>query len=124
MSITIFGTLSTVISSEITPEVVYIIRELYLSFEYLCNIIDSPDIVIIGGSDEADFVYEQTEGLEHISYEYSYMDKFTDKVKNGNYYILYGEMFHKKEKIRLQVDSIPDMIPEYPELVDMKITNA
>ena len=99
-------------------------RELYLSFEYLSNIIDSPDIVIIGGSDEADFVYEQTEGLEHVSHEYSYMDKFTDKVKNGNYYILYGEMFHKKEKIRLQVDSIPDMIPEYPELVDMKITNA
>lgn len=99
-------------------------KELYLSFEYLCNIIDSPDIVIIGGSDEADFVYEQTKGLKHISHEYSYMKKFTDKVKNGNYYILYGEMFDKKEKIRLQVDSIPDMIPEYPELVDMKITNA
>jgi hypothetical protein len=26
--------------------------------------------------------------------------------------------------MRLQVDSIPDMIPEFPELVDMKITNA
>ena len=52
------------------------------------------------------------------------MDKITDKVKNGNYYVLYGSMFSAKEKLRLQVDSIPDMIPEYPELVDMKITNA
>ena len=41
-------------------------KELYLSFEYLCNIIDSPDIVIVGGSDEANFIYEQTEGLKHI----------------------------------------------------------
>ena len=99
-------------------------KELYLSFEYLCNIIDSPDIVIVGGSDEANFIYEQTKGLKHISHDYSYMNKITDKVKNGNYYILYGQMFHKKEKLRLQVDSIPDLIPEYPELVDMKITNA
>jgi organic radical activating enzyme len=99
-------------------------QELYLSYEYLCNIIDSPDIVIVGGSDEADFVYEQTEGCEEISSEFSYLKKITDKIKNGNYYILYGDMFGKKEKVRLQVDSIPDMIPEYPELVDMKITNA
>ena len=99
-------------------------HELYLSYEYLCNIIDSPDIVIVGGSDEWEFVYEKTEGLHEISHSYSYMDKIVDKVKNGNYYILYGSMFHRKEKMRLQVDSIPDMIPEYPELVDMKITNA
>jgi organic radical activating enzyme len=99
-------------------------QELYLSFEFLCNIIDSPDIVIVGGSDEADFVYEQKEGCQEISHEYSYLKNITDKVKNGNYYVLYGNMFSKKEKLRLQVDSIPDMIPEYPELVDMKITNA
>ena len=99
-------------------------RELYLSYEYLCNIIDSPDIVIVGGSDEQEFVYETTKGLNEISHSYTYMDKIVDKVKNGNYYILYGSMFHRKEKMRLQVDSIPDMIPEYPELVDMKITDA
>lgn len=102
----------------------YNTQELYLSYEYLCNIIDSPDIVIIGGSDEADFVYEQTEGCEEISHEYHYLKNITYKVKNGNYYVLYGNVFNKKEKLRLQVDSIPDMIPEYPELVDMKITNA
>lgn len=99
-------------------------QELFLSFEYLCNIIDSPDIVIVGGSDEADFVYDQTEGCQEISHEYSYLKKITNKIKNGNYYILYGDMFGRKEKMRLQVDSIPDMIPEFPELVDMKITNA
>lgn len=99
-------------------------QELHLSYEFLNNIIDSPDIVIVGGSDEADFVYDQTEGCQEISHEYSYLKKITNKIKNGNYYILYGDMFGRKEKMRLQVDSIPDMIPEFPELVDMKITNA
>ena len=99
-------------------------EEIHLSFEYLCNIIDSPDIVIIGGSDEWDFVYEQKEGCKELDHSYSYMEKITDKVKNGNYYVLYGNMFDVKEKIRVQVDSIPDMVPEYPELVDMKITDA
>ena len=59
-----------------------------------------------------------------MSYQFEYLDKITDRVKNGNYYILYGSIFSRKEKLRLQVDSIPDMIPEYPELVDMKITDA
>jgi MoaA/NifB/PqqE/SkfB family radical SAM enzyme len=98
--------------------------EIYLSYKYLCNIIDSPDIVIVGGSDEDDFVFDKISGCKRLSYEYTYLNKITDKVKNGNYYVLYGNMFHKKEKLRLQIDSIPDMIPEYPELVDMKITNT
>ena len=99
-------------------------QEIYLSYKYLCNIIDSPDIVIIGGSDECDFVYDKTEDCQKISSEYTYLKNITDKIKNGNYYVLYGEMFSRKEKMRLQVDSIPDLIPEYPELVDIKITNA
>ena len=99
-------------------------KEIYLSYKYLCNIIDSPDIVIIGGSDECDFVYDKKEGCQEISSEYTYLKNITDKIKNGNYYVLYGEMFSRKEKMRLQVDSIPDLIPEYPELVDIKITNA
>lgn len=99
-------------------------KELYLSYEFLCNIIDSPDIVIVGGSDEDDFVYDTIDGCDKISSRFSYMENIIDKVKNGNYYILYGSTYSKKEKVRLQVDSIPDMIPEYPELVDMKITNA
>lgn len=98
-------------------------KKIHLSYKYLCNIIDSPDIVIVGGSDECDFVYDTIEGCKEISHEYSYMKNIED-VKNGNYYVLYGNMFHRKEKLRLQVDSIPDTIPEYPELVDMKITNA
>ena len=102
----------------------YNTRELALSYEYLCNIIDSPDIVIVGGSDEYEFVYDTTKGCVEMSDMFSYIDKITDKVKNGNYYILYGSVFNRKEKLRVQVDSIPDMIPEYPELVDMKITDA
>ena len=102
----------------------YNTADLHLSYEYLCNIIDSPDIVIVGGSDERDFVYDTTEGCKEIESTYSHMGKITEKVKNGNYYILYGTVYGRKEKIRLQVDSIPEMIPEYPELVDMKITDA
>lgn len=102
----------------------YNTKDIHLSYEYLCNIIDSPDIVIVGGSDECDFVYDKTEGCEKISSRFSYMNKITEKVKNGNYYVLYGETFNRKEKVRIQVDSVPDMIPEYPELVDMKITDA
>ncbi len=99
-------------------------KDLYLSYEYLCNIIDSPDIVIVGGSDEHDFVYDTIEGCTELSHKFSYMKKITEKVKNGNYYVLYGFQYGRKEKVRLQVDGIPDMIPEVPELVDIKITNA
>ena len=102
----------------------YNINDIYLTYEYLCNIIDSPDIVIVGGSDESDFVYDTINGCTKISTEFTYMNKITEKIKNGNYYILYGFQWGNKEKLRLQVDSIPDMIPEYPELVDIKITNA
>ena len=38
----------------------YNTNDLHLSYEFLCNIIDSPDIVIVGGSDEYDFVYDTT----------------------------------------------------------------
>ena len=99
-------------------------KELHLSYEYLCNIIDSPDIVIVGGSDEMEFVYDKTENCKELSNEYTYMNSITEKIKNGNYYVLYGTKWDRKEKVRLQVDSIPDMIPEFPELVDMKITDA
>ena len=102
----------------------YNTNELQLSYEYLCNIIDSPDIIIVGGSDEADFIYDKIEGCQKLDNEFAYMDKVNDKIKNGNYYILYGEQFGNKEKLRMQVDNIPDMIPEYPELVDLKITDA
>ena len=39
----------------------YNTNELQLSYEYLCNIIDSPDIIIVGGSDETDFIYDKIE---------------------------------------------------------------
>ena len=78
-------------------------RELALSYEYLCNIIDSPDIVIVGGSDEYEFVYDTTKGCVEMSYQFEYLDKITDRIKNGNYYILYGSVFSQKEKLRFWV---------------------
>ena len=59
-------------------------KELHLSYEYLCNIIDSPDIVIVGGSDEMEFVYDKTENCKELSNEYTYMNSITEKIKNGN----------------------------------------
>ena len=99
-------------------------EDIYLSYKVLCNIIDNPEIVIVGGSDEADFVYDTCEGNErfHMS-NFRYMDNIVEKYKNGNYYVIYGQNFGKKEKARLAVEE-GTLCPEYPELVDMKITNA
>lgn len=99
-------------------------KDLHLSYEYLCNIIDSPNIVIVGGSDEEDFVDDTIGNCDVISRNFGYMNHIVEKIKNGNYYVLYGFNDGRKEKIRLQVDGVPDMIPEVPELVDLKITNA
>ena len=98
--------------------------DIHLSYLALCNIIDSPDIVIVGGSDEADFVYDTCEGHTEYSFsDFRYMDNMVEKYKNGNYYVVYGERWGKKEKARLAVEE-GTLCPEIPELVDMKITNA
>jgi hypothetical protein len=99
-------------------------EDIFLSYQSLCNIIDSPDLVIIGGSDELDFVYDTIEGHTHYSFsDFRYMDNIVEKVKNGNYYIVYGERWGRKEKARLAVEE-GKLCPESPELVDIKITNA
>ena len=99
-------------------------EDIHMSYKVLCNIIDSPDIVIIGGSDEEDFVYDTCKGHdEYLFSNFRYMESVVEKYKNGNYYVVYGERWGKKDKTRLAVEE-GTLCPEVPELVDMKITNA
>lgn len=100
-------------------------ENLEASIDYLCNIIDNDEIVIIGGSDELDFVYDTVEGHETLPepddvITYSLFDKKRPKsvFKNGNYWIGYGY----NGKIRFKTDN-KECIPSYPELVDLRITN-
>ena len=103
---------------------IYNSKDIHLSYLALCNIIDSPDLVIVGGSDEMDFVYDTIK--DHNKYyfsDFSYMDNIVEKYKNGNYYVVYGNRWGHKDKVRLAVEE-GVLCPEVPELVDMKITNA
>ena len=90
------------------------------SIDYLRNIIDNDEIVIVGGSDEEDFVYETKR--DHV--ELPEPDevgngklKIPSVVKNGNYWVGYGW----DGKVRYMTEK-GDCIPEYPELIDICIT--
>ena len=121
------------------------------SVDYLKNVIEDEDIIIVGGSDEADFVYDTIEGhvecpdpdmIEYSSNSFSCMGV----TKNGNYWVGYGDSrdyVHIKDeheydgynpenrpiknsfcgKIRFAT-SKGEIVPDYPELIDLKITNA
>ena len=98
--------------------------EMYVSYKALCNVIDNPELVIVGGSDEADFVYETCEGHDKNDLSgFGYLHNITEKHKNGNYYVLYGKSFSRHDKMRVIVEE-GRLCPEVPELVDMKITDA
>ena len=97
--------------------------------KYLCNVIDNPDIVIIGGSDEEDFVYDRV--LNHTLCPDPDMIS-GDVQKNGNYYIGFAHRYISKSdkikdegcgRIRFTTEKDVTPIPEYPELIDLKITN-
>lgn len=88
------------------------------SIEYLRNIIDDEDIIIVGGSDEQDFVYDTTDGHEELALPYKLSYKSKSIVKNGNYWVGYGW----SGKVRFKTEK-GDCIPSYPELIDLKITN-
>ena len=94
--------------------------ELEASIDFLKNVIDDEDIIIVGGSDEADFVYETTEGHKEIALPDDIGIGSLQKgiVKNGNYWIGYGW----DGKIRFKTEK-GDCVPSYPELVDLRITN-
>ena len=121
------------------------------SVDYLKNVIEDDDIIIVGGSDEADFVYDTIEGhvecpdpdmIEYSSNSFQHMGV----TKNGNYWVGYGDScdyVHIKDKneddgydpdrrpiknsfcgkIRFAT-SKGEIVPDYPELIDLKITNA
>ena len=116
------------------------------SVDYLKNVIDDDNIIIVGGSDEADFVYDTIEG--HVECPAPYMINYGSNsfqnmgaTKNGNYWVGYGDSrdyvkIKDKDdeehntiknsfcgKIRFATSN-GEIVPEYPELIDLKITNA
>ena len=111
-------------------------------FDYLCSIIETENAVIVGGSDEMDFVYDTIRGKEEIPlggdvYDWDYPFKKNDITRNGNYYVAYGNCYQgtsedESERIpphncsggrlRFMIED-SDPIPEYPELIDLRITN-
>lgn len=115
------------------------------SVDYLRNVIDNKEIVIVGGSDEMDFVYDTISG--HVEVPDPDMVRYGDRsgkrgvTKNGNYWVGYGDTYdfvHKKDddgyyekraikdsfcgRIRFAT-SEDEIVPEYPELIDLRITN-
>lgn len=113
------------------------------SVDYLRNVIEDPDIIIVGGSDEEDFVYATIDGhVECPTPDMASYGRFSNfgVTKNGNYWVGYGsthdyvtvdnEAFSYLPtknsfcgKIRFSTEGNTDPVPEFPELIDLKITN-
>ena len=117
------------------------------SIDYCRNIIDNPEIVIVGGSDEEGWVFDVADG--HLHYPEPDDWIFADKVdyedncitKNGNYYVAFGYMnrphlnkekdedsgydtrYTERGRVRFMTYGNEEPVPEFPELVDLKITN-
>lgn len=95
-------------------------KYLEASIDYLRNVIDNDDIIIVGGSDETDFVWETIEGHKTLP-QPDEINEYNDNcniVKNGNYWVGFGY----NGKVRFS-NSNDKCIPSYPELIDLKITN-
>lgn len=94
------------------------------SLDYIRNIIDNDEIIIVGGSDEEDFVNDVIKKCqklpkgEEIDYFYRHKDK-PMVFKNGNYWFGYGLA---GDKLRFSITKDANT-PQYPELIDLKITN-
>lgn len=90
-------------------------NDVTIAYQMLCNIIDNPEIVIVGGSDETDFVYDTCKGHKEINHQFSK----GSAIKNGNYYLGYS---YWGDKIRLCITPDDKLIPKHPELIDLLIT--
>lgn len=91
-------------------------NDIYASVEIIENIIEDPTCIIVGGSDEMDDVM-------NIIGDHECLPKFYEpkKVfKNGNYYIVNDWL---DMKLRACVERQHTPIPEYPELIDVNLTN-
>ena len=88
------------------------------SIDYLKYIIENDDIIIVGGSDEMDFVYDTVVGHKEIHQPNEISDDII--TKNGNYWVGYNNFIGK---IRFSFNEDNKLIPEYPELIDLKITD-
>lgn len=124
---------------------------MYLSLEasidYCRNIIDNPEIVIVGGSDEQGWVFEVAEGHLHYPKPNELIFPYNGTTyeencitKNGNYYVAFGNInyphlvkesdeddedtrYTERGRIRFMTYGNEEPIPEMPELIDLKITN-
>lgn len=95
-----------------------------IEFQYdvICKIIDDPELVIVGGSDETDFVYDTIEGHHQMDYGFSHnKERGEQVVKNGTYWVIMSP--DKGNKMRLSTSKTDALIPEQPELIDIKITD-
>lgn len=122
-------------------------NNLEASIAFLRKVIDTPDIIIIGGSDETDFVYDKEAGHVMVPSPGDLWGGKADGVfKNGTYWIGYGTTNDRivsdrgreeldnddisneiknsfDGRIRFSVSKTDECIPEYPELIDLKITD-
>lgn len=88
------------------------------SIDYLKFIIDNEDIVIVGGSDEEDFVYDTKSGHEHLPIPSQTRDEF-GLFRNGNYWF---SSSYDGSRARFKTEE-GKCVPLYPELIDLKVTN-
>lgn len=116
------------------------------SVDYLRNVIENPEIIIVGGSDEQDFVYDTIEGHDKCP-DPDGIDLFgkyknMGVTKNGNYWVGYGDTNDRivvKDndndngyynptrhcfggRMRYMTEE-GEPVPEFPELIDIKVTN-
>lgn len=104
-------------------------NNLEFNIDFITNIINNDDIIIIGGSDEQNFVYDTIGKHLKEPDPNDYLIK-SDIIPNGNYWLAYGRMHYDSNqfkypafgRLRFSVSG-DDPIPEYPELIDLRITN-
>ena len=89
------------------------------SVDYLRYVIEDDEAIIVGGSDEEDFVYDTIEGHEKLPVAWRVNDEIKP-VKNGNYWVAYE--YFGQNRLRFKTEK-GDCVPEYPELIDLKITD-
>jgi len=125
---------------------------LEFNIKYLRNVIDNPELIIIGGSDEEGWVFDEAEKRRLFPIPSGRYDDMEKRLyRNGNYFYCFTQHskdFHpdgvkemtKEDGSEVYAnDDIPrycdsgrirfsltkdEPIPDHPELIDIKITDA